>query len=159
MAPSAPARETIRDRVITILQAIVTGDNYFYTPYEVTQRFIHWKEANGFPIYMVTPDSGGFYKTLSNHMIDAKFYLSIKGIVEENVDDPGTALFRAHTDIQKAINYDSHSGGSGSFLELGVIVSFEEPPITDNGYLATEGGFGFFDQRVGFQLITSFGAL
>jgi len=156
MAPSAPMRETIRDRVITVLQAITAGDNYFYTPYEVTQRFIHWKEANGFPTYMVHFDSGGTNKVLSSHQFDVDFYLSIKGIVGGDPDDPQTAVIRANRDIQKAIDYDSHSGGAGSLVTLGAVVSFEEQPITDNGYLSLEG-FGFFDQRMRIQIIGAYG--
>ena len=156
--PSDPKRIVIRDRTITVLKAITKGSDYFYEPFDVTKRFIHWREAKGFPTYMVHFDSGGENVTLSSHQFDSAFYLSIKGIVRGDAEDPQTALIRANRDIQKAIDYDSHSGGAGSLVELGVLVKFEEQPITDNGYLAVEG-FGFFDQRVRFQLISEYGTI
>ena len=154
--PSDPKRIVIRDRVITVLKAITKGSDYFYEPFEVTKRFIHWREAKGYPTYMVHSDSGGENITLSNHQFDSTFYLSVKGVFNGDIDDPQIAVFRGHKDIRKAIDYDSHSGGAGSLLALGVLVKFEEQPITDNGYASLEGPFSFFDQRIGFRLITDF---
>jgi len=159
MAPATnPKRLQVIDRIVTVLKAIVTGDNYFYTPYDVTKRFVHWAEAKGFPLYMVHSASGGTIVYAGEQQYDESFYVSVKGIVQDQ-NDTISKLEKAIRDIRKAINDDSESTAAGSLGTLCVQVRIDEPPETDNGYLQLEGGFGFFDQRIHIQITGEYGEL
>lgn len=154
MPPTNPLTQQIIERIITVLKAIVAGDNYFYTPYDVAKKFVHWEEARltpDKPHYMIFRDSGGSIEFAGTNQYDETWYINIKGYVKDN-SDTVTKLERAIRDIRKAINDDSKSAAAGSLGALGIQTIFEEPPETDNGYLSVEG-FGFFDQRV--KIITS----
>jgi len=154
MAPTDPLTLQIIDRIITVLKAIIAGENYFYTPYAVAKKFTHWQEASMTPTkphYMVFRDSGGSIEFAGTDLYDEHWYINIKGYVKDN-SDTVTKLEKAIRDIRKAINDDSKSAVAGSLGALGVQTIFEEPPTTDNGYLSSEG-FGFFDMRI--KVITS----
>lgn len=154
MAPTNPLTQQIIERIIVVLKAITAGDNYFYTPYDVAKKFVHWQEAPVTPTkphYMVFRDSGGSIDFAGTNSYDETWYINIKGYVKDNADTV-TKLERAIRDIRKAINDDSKSGAAGSLGTIGVQTLFEEPPSTDNGYLSSEG-FGYFEQRV--KVITS----
>lgn len=154
MSPTDPLSLQIIERIITVLEAIVAGVDFNYTPYSVAKKFVHWEEASvkaNRPLYMVFRDSGGSIVFAGTDLYDETWYVSIKGYVKHN-SDTVTPLERAIQDIQKAINNDSKSGAAGSLGALGVQTIFEEPANTDNGYLSSQG-FGFFDQRL--KIITS----
>lgn len=154
MPPVDPLSLKVIDRVVVVLKAITAGSDFFFTPYDVIKKFVHWEEANvkaGKPLYMVFRDSGGMIEFAGTDLYDEHFYLNVKGYVKDN-SDTVTPLERAIRDIRKAINDDSKSAAAGSLGALGIQTIFEEPPETDNGYLSVEG-FGFFDQRV--KIITS----
>lgn len=163
MPPADNKIKKVIDRVITVLNAITAGANYHYTPYKVTKRFIHWAEADGFPTYMVHLDSGGEVEYSGEQTWDLTFYISVKGIVDtslsggdvENTVDP---LVYAWRDVTKAIDDDAKSPSVNTLGDLTVQVRIDEPPETDNGYLALEG-FGFFDQRIRVQITGEFGTL
>ena len=149
-APAVPLRLQIVDRIVDVLQGIVTGDTYFYTPGDVAKRFIHWSECKSFPTYMVFTASGGTVE-LSGAAGDASeytedFFVSVKGIVKDSTDTV-TKLERCIADIRKAIDADSRSGAAGTLGVLAVQTRIEDSPETDDGYLSLEG-FGFFDQKV-----------
>jgi len=154
MAPTNPLALQIIDRIIAVLKGITAGDDFFFTPYDVAKKFIHWEEAVLTPTkphYMVFRDSGGSIEFAGTDLYDEHWYINIKGYVKDN-SDTVTKLEKAIRDIRKAINDDSKSAVAGSLGALGVQTIFEEPPSTDNGYLSSEG-FGFFEQRV--KIITS----
>jgi len=160
MSPTAPLSLRIIERIITVLKAIVAGDDYFYTPYAVEKKFVHWEEASvkaDKPLYMVFRDSGGRTEFAGTDLYDEHWFINIKGYVKHN-SDTVTPLERAIRDIQKAINDDSKSGAAGSLGALGVQTTFEEPPTTDNGYLSSQG-FGYFEQRVKVISTGDFGEL
>jgi len=154
MSPTDSLTLQAIDRVITVLKAIVAGDDYFYTPYDVAKKFIHWQESPVTPTkphYMVFRDSGGSIEFSGTNQYDETWYINIKGYVKDNADTV-TKMERAIRDIRKAINDDSKSAEAGSLGVIAVQTIFEAPPETDNGYLSSEG-FGFFDMRV--KVITS----
>jgi len=148
--PATPLRLQIIDRIIAVLQAIVTGETYFYTPGEVAKRFIHWTECKAFPTYMVFTAPGGTVELSGAAGDDSEytedFFVSIKGIVKDSVDTV-TRMERCIADIRKAIDADSRSGAAGTLGVLAVQVRIEDSPETDDGYLSLEG-FGFFDQKI-----------
>lgn len=156
--PEDPRRFVVLDRVITVLKLIRAGDDYFYTPYEVTKRFIHWAEIKGSPTYMVHLASGGVLTHQMDHTSDETFYLSVKGIVQ-GFDDIPEKIIKSNRDIRNAINADSlnRDDGLGS-MSCVVQVLIDEPPETDNGYLALEG-YGFFDQLVRCHITGEIGEL
>lgn len=160
MTPIDPLALQIIDRIITALKAIKAGDDFFYTPYDVAKKFVHWEEAKvkaSRPLYMVFRDSGGSIEFAGTNLYDEHWFINVKGYVKHN-SDTVTPLEKAIRDIQKAINDDSKSSDAGSLGRLGIQVIFEEPPTTDNGYLSSQG-FGFFEQRVKVISTGDFGEL
>jgi len=154
MSPTDPLTLQIINRIITVLKAIVAGDNYFYTPHDVAKKFVHWEQATlspTKPLYMIFRDSGGSIEFSGTNQYDETWYINIKGYVKDNADTV-TKMERAIRDIRKAINDDSKSAEVGSLGDIAEQTIFETPPETDNGYLSSEG-FGFFDMRV--KVITS----
>ncbi len=160
MAPTNPLTQQIIERVIAVLEAITTGDNFFYTPYAVIKRYVHWREAKFTatqPLYMVFRDSGGVITYIGENNYEADYFINIKGYVQDP-EDTVTKLERAIRDICKAINDDSKGEDAGSLGALSAAVTIEEPPETDNGYLSLEG-FGFFDQRIRIRIDGELGEL
>ena len=160
MAPTNPLTQQIIERVITVLEAITAGDNFFFTPFEVIKRYVHWREARltpTKPLYMVFRDSGGVITNIGENRYEDDYFINIKGYVQDP-SDTVTKLERAIRDVCKAINDDSASEAAGSLGALAAAVTIEEPPETDNGYLSLEG-FGFFDQRIRIRIDGNFGEL
>jgi len=156
-SPADPLVLKVIDRIVAVLQAITAGANFFYTPYLVTKRFIHWAEANGFPTYMVHLDSTGEVVYAGEGIFDMTFYISVKGIVSNeqgDVDNTVDPLVKAWRDVTKAIDDDAKSPTAGTLGALTVQVRIDESPETDNGE-----GFGFFDQRIRVQTTGEFGTL
>jgi len=157
-APTNPLRLKTIDRVVAVLAAIVAGDDYFFTPFEVAKRFKHWNECRGFPTYMVFTDSGGNVDLSgAPDIYDEDFYINVKGYVQDNVDTV-TKLEQAIRDVRKAINEDSKSMAAGSLGAIAVEIRIEKSPDTDNGYLSLEG-FGFFDQQIRVKISGGYGEL
>jgi hypothetical protein len=157
-APADPLRLQVVDRVVAVLSQIRAGDNYFYTPRQVSKRFVHWNEAKAFPCYSVSTASGGKIELEgAPHTYDEDFYISVKGIVQDQADTV-TKLERCIRDVRKAIDADSSSGAAGSLSVLAANYWIDEPPETDDGYLVLEG-FGFFDQRIRFRVSGTFGVI
>lgn len=161
MAPSTnPLTQQVIERVVTVLAAITTGSSYFYTPYAVIKRYVHWNEATlrvSRPLYMVFIDSGGAINYIGENNYEDDWYLNVKGYVKDP-SDTVTPLVRSIRDVQKAINDDSKGEGAGSLGAITAAVTIEEPPETDNGYLSLVG-FGFFDQRIRIRTDGEFGEL
>ena len=157
-SPTNPKRLQIRDRIVTVLTAITAGANYFYTPAKVLCRLVHLKEADAFPTYCVTHDSGGENIDLTDNSYDSTFYISVYGYVRDE-SDPTAALIKAVRDVERAINEDWKSGASGTLGVLAVRILFPEPPETDNGILALDGSFGYFNLRVRFTVTGDWGAI
>lgn len=160
MAPTNPLTQQIIERVVTVLAAITTGSNYFYTPADVIKRYVHWREAGlspDNPLYMVFRDSGGVITYIGENNYCADYFINVKGYVQDN-SDTVTKLERAIRDVCKAINDDSKGESAGTLGALAAAVTIEEPPETDNGYLSLEG-IGFFDQRIRVRIDGEFGEL
>jgi len=160
MSPTNPLTQQIIERVITVLEDMTAGDDFFYTAFAVIKRYVHWREAKftaSKPLYMVFRDSGGVITQIGENLYCADYFINVKGYVQDP-SDTVTKLERAIRDIRKAINDDSKSESAGSLGDLGAAVTIEEPPETDNGYLSLEG-FGFFDQRIRIRIDGDFGEL
>lgn len=158
--PSNPLTQQVIERVVTVLQAITTGSNFFYTPYAVIKRYVLWNEATlrvSRPLYMVFRDTGGPIAPIGENLYEMEWYLNVKGYVKDP-SDTVTPLGRAIRDIQKAINDDSKGESAGSLGAITAAVTIEESPLTDNGYLSLVG-FGFFDQRIRIRTDGEFGEL
>jgi len=148
--PDSPKRLQVIDRIVSVLQSIQAGTDYFYTPGSVSKRFVHWSEAPGYPCYMVFSGSGGVIEATAQAVPYVEhtetFEVSIKGYVKDDTDTV-SMMEKCLVDIKKAIYADFRSRASGSLGNLAVNLEFDEPPTTDDGYLSLEG-FGFFDLRV-----------
>lgn len=159
MPPANPLRLQVIDRIVAVLKAIVAGDNYFYTPYEVNKRLVLPEEAKGFPSYSVHADSGGVIECSGAGADEytADFFINVKGVVKD-MAAPGDVLIKCHRDVCKAIDTDSISGTAGSLGALGVETRVEEMPATDNGNWSPVG-FAGFDQRIRCRIAGSYGEL
>lgn len=160
MAPTDPLSQQTIERVITVLEDIRAGDDFFYTPFDVIKRYVHWREAKFTPVkplYMVFRDSGGVITQIGENLYECEWFLNVKGYVQDKRDTV-TKLERAIRDICKAINDDSKLETAGSLGSICAALTIEEPPETDNGYLSLEG-IGFFDQRIRVRNDGDFGEL
>jgi len=160
MPPSAnPLRLQVIDRIVTVLSAITTGSDYFFTPGQVAKRFMHSDEVQAYPCYMVMAgDKGGAITSqgLPYHH-DEIFTVSIKGVISDDADTV-TKCEQALRDIRKAIHADSISGAAGSLGVIAVSVWIVEGPDMDDGFLSLQG-FGYFDQKVQVTINGEFGEL
>jgi len=158
LTPEQSIRLKVRERIVVVLGAIVTGTDYWKAPYEVARRFIGWMEAKGFPTYMVMIGTGGNTDLAgAPDEYEEEFNVTIKGIVQDN-EDPTAAIEHCVQDIRKAINRDSKSGVAGSLGALCDQVIQEEGIETDNGYLSVEG-FGYFEFLVHIKIHGDYGVL
>jgi len=160
LAPTNPLTQQVIERVITVLEDITAGDDFFYTPFAVIKRYVHWREARFTatkPLYMVFRDSGGVITAIGENLYCEDYFINIKGYVQDP-SDTVTKLERAIRDIKKVINDDSKGETVGTLGTLAAAVTIEEPPETDNGYLSLEG-IGFFDQRIRVRIDGDFGEL
>ena len=150
--PATPLRLQVLERVVAILKDITAGEDYFFTPGEVIKGYCHPLEIKSFPHYAVSYDSGGTISVEATDYFIEDFYINVKGHVKPRDGDPVTAMERALRDVRVAIDTDQRpAAGAGSLNALNVLAFWEEPPTTDNGYLATEG-MGFFEQRIKIQV-------
>lgn len=143
--PADPKLLTIRDRIITVLKAITAGDDYHKTPYDAIARFVHWREAPGYPLYMVYIESTESPEFAGTELYDQNVIFTVKGYVKNDSDTLKEMLY-CITDIREAINIDSKSGVASTLGTLTVQTRIQDF-WTDNGYLALEG-FGFFELKV-----------
>lgn len=140
-----PKLLTVRDRIVTVLKAIEAGDNYHRTPYDVIARFVHWREASGYPLYMVYIESSEPPEFAGTERYDQDVIFTIKGYVKHDSDTLKEMLY-SMADIRKAINIDSKSGVAGTLGTLTVQTRIQDF-WTDNGYLSLEG-LGFFELKI-----------
>lgn len=157
MPPAASLRLQVINRIVAVLQAIVAGGNYFYTPGAVTKKYLTESELKAFPTYMVFASTGGSIEIVSTNLYDETFIVSIKGWIQDQADTV-TKVENAVRDIRRAINEDSKSGVAGSLSTLAVEVRIEEPPDTDDGYWSV-ANLGWFDQRIRVTISGDFGEL
>jgi len=157
MPPTAGFRLQVINRIVAVLQAIVAGDNYFYTPYAVVKKFLLESELKGYPTYMVFASTGGNIEIASTNLYDETFMVSVKGWVSDP-SDTVTKVENAVRDIRRAINEDSKLGTAGSLGALTVEVRIKEPPDTDDGYWSI-ANLGFFDQRIEVTISGDYGEL
>ena len=151
--PSDPLRLQVVDRIVGVLQSIQEGENYFFSPRQVTKGFI--AEPSAYPVYMVTSESGGDIEMHSDAQFAETFYVAVRGIVQ-NAGDVVTPLERAIRDVRKAIEADFQPGGT--LITLATEVVFDTPPEIDYGFEGT-GFLGYFVQRVRIRVDGEFGEI
>ena len=158
MPPSDPLRLQILNRFETVLNAIETGDNYFYTPHKVSKHPISYELAKNGPLYMVLlAEEGGPIKFSGTNLYDGEFIVSVQGIVFDR-SNLGQKLINATADIQRAINEDSKSGASGSLGALAHQVITKN--FAEVGYFsADKDDFAVFEQKYQVTISGDFGEL
>lgn len=149
MAPIAPLLLTVRDRIVTVLKAIVADDAYNRTPYDVIERFVHWREARGYPLFMVYIESAEPPEFAGANHYEQNVVFTIKIYVKNRIDT-GKELLLSIADCRKAINLDSKSGVAGTLGTLTTQARIADF-WTDNGYLALEG-FGFGELKIAIEV-------
>ena len=158
MPPSDPLRLQILNRFETVLNAIETGDNYFYTPHKVSKHPISYELAKNGPLYMVfTGEEGGPIEFAGTDLYDEKFTVSVQGIVFDRADLI-SKLEKAIRDVRKAVNDDSKSGAAGSLGVLAHQTIAERSP--EVGYFsADKDDFAVFEQKYQVTISGDFGQL
>ena len=154
--PAKSKRLQVIDRIETVLRGIQEGDNYWRSPKEVHKASS--RVIQGYPAYLIGPESGGEITTELDQQHEETFYIAIEGWVKEE-DDIVTPLEHAIQDVQDAINDDFRSGASADALvALAVNVTFDAPPEIE--YFEGENGyFARFKQRIKIQIYGEFGEL
>jgi hypothetical protein len=156
MLPTASLRLQVIERVVTVLKAITAGASYFYTPAHVSKGFV--AEPQGYPVYQVLSESGGEIELYSDQQNAESFYIAIVGKVQD-ASDVVTKIENALRDVRKAINEDFKPGmGAGSLINLASDMRIEAPPDIEYEFEGV-GFFGYFSQRVRFQVYGEFGEI
>ena len=143
--PADPKTLQVLDRVVVVLQEIVAGDDYFYTPGGVIKGIVAYDTITSFPGDMVY--LGSEHQAPEYHLDGTvlKFpTVQIEGYVDATgEEDTITRLIKHLADVQRAVNEDSKSGAGPD--SLGVIADYARVGIaeTDDGMLAGEGRAGF----------------
>ncbi len=149
--PTEPLIQKIRDRIITVLKAITAGDDYFYTPFKVEEKFISHEQLKGDPTYFVfigdaePPEFAGVPDDY-----DQTFFVLVGGWVKD-MSDPTKKAIRAMRDVTRAIDEDSKSASANT---LGTMAHQVIPDSWDT----TKGnfsilGFEWFERR--FKVLVS----
>ena len=155
---TTPAAESLRlqviNRIVTVLEAITDGADYWYKPAAVRKQLMAIEECSGYPTYMVFPVSGGPVEAVGPDLYDEDMEILIKGYVKDE-SDPVTKVERCLRDIRRAINEDSKSGVAGTLGVLAVETRIEQSPEVEFSI----DGFGGFDQRIRVKITGAFGEL
>jgi len=151
--PATPLRLQVVERICAVLQAIVAGPDYWYTPDAgaVIKRMMVLEEIVHFPTYMVfSGEAEGDIECSGAAGDDSEytqaFTVTVKGVVKDSLDTV-TPLERCLADVRKAIDADSRSGAPGSLGALCVQCRIEKSPWTDDGEFSF-WGFGAFSQKI-----------
>jgi hypothetical protein len=151
--PATPLRLQVIERICTVLQAIIAGANYWYTPDSgaVIKRMMVLEQVVHFPTYMVFSGAAEGKIELSGAAGDDSeytedFVVTIKGIVKDSLDTV-TPLERCLADVRKAVDADSRSKIAGTLGALCVQCRIEDSAWTDDGEFSI-WGFGAFSQKV-----------
>jgi hypothetical protein len=157
--PTTPLRLAVIDRMLVVLKAISAGASFFYTPYAVQKRLMHFKECGGFPTYMIFMGaaSGAPEAHLDSEYVET-LTLSVQGWVDMELGEPQSKLCKCIRDVQKAINDDSKSTVVGSLGQLTSGMCDIGGCETDNGGFSLEG-FAFFDQTITVKIVGDWGTL
>jgi hypothetical protein len=149
--PTDPKSIAVRDRVITVLRAIVQGNDYFFTSV-VFDNWKHFKEILEFPSYEVYFGPSQPLQHLSGGVAQETFTLIVHGRIQS--DDPPGDVRRAIQDVRRALLADRINGAAGALSSL-LLTMFVGASQTDNGEEA-EKGFGWFNQEF---ICTMYGAV
>jgi hypothetical protein len=156
--PTQSKRLQVIDRFKAVLSAIVAGDNYFYTPYEVVKGPMDESKIKGYPTYGVAVVPGGEIVEYLDSQNAEAFVIAVWGMVRD-MDDITTPLENAVRDVRKAITDDfKPSAGAGSLGTLATDVRIEMPPDMAYKY-GDPGFFGLFEQPIRVQLFGEFGEI
>jgi len=138
-----PLRQQVVDRIITVLETITAGADFWAKP-QVVRRAIDPKEAATFPVYGVFTGDGQDPEE-RNGEYSEEFEVVVKGIVQSTTDTV-RAQEHAIADIRKAIDRDSRLGTAGALGALTVSTRIGRS-ATDEGDNIREG-LGYFAQWI-----------
>ena len=159
MAPTAPIRVTVINRILTVLGAISAGDTYFYTPHKTVEdsEGVDFALAKNGPLYILFLGEGeSAIDVVGRETYDETFYPIIRGVVHAR-SGIITKMLKSNKDVRKAIDTDSKSGAAGSLGALCVQVRIDESP--EWFYFEDSMEFAGFDQRIRVQITGDLGDL
>lgn len=137
MPPSASSRENILDNIKTTLAAIVTGDDFNYTPAQVTLGLKRHTEVEDFPAYFIA-GADEERKNNTNTQFVSDLVVSIVGYVKatDNADpvELERQISRAIADVTKKLYQDISRGGYAVTTEIVTV-------DTDKGAYVPVGAF------------------
>jgi hypothetical protein len=140
--PSAlPLRLQIINRVVTALQAITAGANYWFTPTQVVKHYVPIEEIQGAITYMVYAGTGEGQVTLEGVSGPSSFFwedvfVTIHGTVRAD-KDTAEIVAKCIRDVRKAIDADAiDKTTAGALGQLTVTCTMFKAPTTDNGWFS-----------------------
>jgi hypothetical protein len=153
--PNSPYRLQILDRFVTVLKAVTGGDNYFYTPAEVTHNFAHWAEVKSYPAYLVYTGESEEAEIAGTSLYNETFFITVEGWISD-ATDPVRRLELCLRDVRKAINEDSKSSATGSLGQM-----TDETMVSDLQAISfkTDSPLASFQQRFRVRVTGDFGEL
>jgi len=144
-SPAAdPKRLLVLNRFVTVLKAITAGASYFYTPYDVQNKFYHFNEVPGYPLYMVFTEDGQQPEEAGHELYDETFSITVNAYVQHSTNAEAVKE-RCLRDVRKAINDDTKNPAAGSLSALTVRVQVGKTE-TDNGIYSIADA-AFFSQE------------
>jgi len=154
-----PLRLQVADRFETVLNAIVAGDDYFYTPHKVAKIPLSYELAKYGNLYEVfTGEDVGSIEITGRENYDETFYVSVVGTVFDRADLV-TKVEKAIRDIRRAIDVDAKSPAAGSLgASMTVQVRIDESPAISY-FSEDKDSFAQFDQKFRVQITGDFGDL
>jgi hypothetical protein len=121
--PSDPIDEQILAQIQARLQAMVSGDLYFYSPGEVSRDWSNWDEVKSFPFYGVI--EGRRTRSIDTYTtVTATLTVTIVGWVRHETERR-IALNRAVADVIRAVYQDESWSGLALITAVTEIVTDE----------------------------------
>ena len=145
MPPAAePIREQIIAAIVTRLEGITAGSDFWYTPGEVSRDWKSYQEVLGFPFYGVI-DGDESTQEQTNCEVTETFNVIIVGWLKD--DNRRRAVNRAIADLKVAI-FSTVISASGHTLGVTEVVrSLAPSTVTDEAALVAKP-FGYFEFRL-----------
>lgn len=153
--PAKPLRLQVIDRIITVLEALTEGSEYWKAPGMVARRYVGPDGVVAYPVYSVFPGDGQAPEQDSGEYRET-FTVIVCGVVRSSVDIV-TEMEHALADIRRAVDKDARLGTAGSLGALTVSVELDVSSTDKGENLAL--GLGFLEQHFRVQIAADpFGA-
>lgn len=153
--PSKSKRLQVLERVVDVLKTIQEGDDFWYSPRDVFMGYV--REVKGYPAYSVRAAMGEQPTIHLDQQHEETFTVEIHGEVRA-AGDIVTPREKCIQDVREAINDDFKPGGASTSL-IGLASSMFIADLELEDGPEGDGFFGYFVQRVRFQIYGEYGEI